>query len=83
MLATDSSSNLLHFATQRAMEAGFGNVETAILDGEHLDVEEASFDAVISRLGIMYFPDQQAALRGMWRALKPGGKLAGIVYSTA
>jgi SAM-dependent methyltransferase len=70
-------------AAQRAGEAGLGNVETAVLDGEQLDVQEASFDAVISRVGFIYFPDQQAALRGMWRALKPGGKLAGIVYSTA
>jgi SAM-dependent methyltransferase len=83
VLATDLSSNLLDFAARRAREAGLDNVETAVLDGEHLDVEEASFDAIICRLGFMYFPDQQAAFRGMWRALKPGGRLAGIVYSTA
>ncbi len=83
VLATDISSNLLEFAAKRAREAGLEQVETAILDGERLDVDEASFDAVISRVGFIYFPDQQAALQGMWRALKPGGKLAGIVYSTA
>lgn len=32
-----------------------------------------SFDAVISRVGLIYFPDQQKALTGMRRALKPGG----------
>jgi len=83
VLATDISPNLLDFAARRAREAGLSNVETAVLDGEQLDVEEGSFDAVISRVGFIYFPDQQAALRGMWRALRPGGKLAGIVYSTA
>jgi SAM-dependent methyltransferase len=83
VLATDISPNLLEFARRRAREAGLGNVETAVLDGERLDVPEASFDAVISRVGFIYFPDRQAALRGMWRALKPGGRLAGIVYSTA
>jgi ubiquinone/menaquinone biosynthesis C-methylase UbiE len=82
VLATDISSNILDFAAQRARDAGLGNVETALLDGEHLDVPEASFDAVISRVGFIYFPDQQAALRGMWQALRPGGRLAGIVYST-
>ena len=83
VLATDISPNLLDFAARRAREAGLSNVDTAVLDGEQLDVEEGSFDAVISRVGFIYFPDQQAALRGMWRALRPGGKLAGIVYSTA
>ena len=83
VLATDISSNLLDFTASRAREAGLSNVDTAVLDGEQLDVEEGSFDAVISRVGFIYFPDQQAALRGMWRALTPGGKLAGIVYSTA
>ena len=44
---------------------------------------EASFDAVISRVGLIYFPDQQRALAGMRKALKPGGRVAAIVYSTA
>ena len=81
VLATDISSNLLDFTARRARAAGLDNVETAVVDGERLDVEAASFDAVISRLGFIYFPDRQAALRGMRRALRPGGRLAGIVYS--
>ena len=32
----------------------------------------ASFDAVVSRVGLIYFPDQQRALRGMLHALRPG-----------
>jgi hypothetical protein len=38
---------------------------------------------VISRVGLIYFPDQQAALTGMKRALRPGGRLSAVVYSTA
>ena len=53
------------------------NVSTRELDGERLDVEAGAFDAVISRVGLIYFPDQQAALRGMHAALRPGGRLAG------
>jgi SAM-dependent methyltransferase len=37
---------------------------------------------VISRVGLIYFPDQQRALAGMRRALRPGGRLSAIVYST-
>jgi SAM-dependent methyltransferase len=58
VLATDISPNLLDFAARRAREAGLSNVDTAVLDGEQLDVEEGSFDAVISRVGFIYFPDQ-------------------------
>lgn len=53
------------------------------MDGEHLELEEGAFDAVISRVGLIYFPDQQKALTGMHRVLKPGGRLAAIVFSTA
>jgi SAM-dependent methyltransferase len=52
------------------------------MDGENLAVEEETFDAVISRVGLIYFPDQQKALKEMLRVLKPGGKVAAIVYST-
>lgn len=82
VVATDISSNVLELAALEAERSGLANVEMRVLDGERLDVEQASFDAVISRVRFIYFPDQQAALRGMHRALKRGGKLAGIVYST-
>ncbi len=53
------------------------------MDGEALEVEPGTFDAVISRVGFIYFPDQSSAFAGMRRSLRPGGRLAGIVYSTA
>jgi SAM-dependent methyltransferase len=83
VLATDISSKILEFAQQNALSKGYQNVSTRVLDGENLDVEPASFDAAISRVGLIYFPDRQKALTGMHKALKPGGRLGAIVYSTA
>lgn len=84
VLATDISPNILAFAAAEARAAGFSHVETRVLDGEKLDALPAdSFDAVISRVGLIYFPDQQKALTGMHRALKPGGRVAAIVYASA
>jgi SAM-dependent methyltransferase len=82
VLATDISENILTFAERRARDGGVTNVATKVMDGEHLDVAAGFFDAVISRVGFIYFPDRQSAFTGMHRALKPGGRLAGIVYST-
>ena len=83
VLATDISSNILEFAASNARAAGLTNVETRVVDGENLDVEPEAFDAVISRVGLIYFPDRQKALDGMRRVLKPGGRVAAIVYTTA
>jgi ubiquinone/menaquinone biosynthesis C-methylase UbiE len=83
VLATDISSNILEYAAQEAHKAGLTNVETRVLDGENLAVEPSTFDVVISRVGLIYFPNQHKALTDMYRALKPGGRVAAIVYSTA
>jgi SAM-dependent methyltransferase len=83
VLATDISSRLLEFAGADAKRHGLANVECRRLDGEQLDVPASSFDAVISRVGLIYFPDQQKALAGMHAALKPGGRVAAIVYGPA
>jgi SAM-dependent methyltransferase len=83
VLATDISPAILEYAAKAALDAGLTTVATLEVDGEHLDVDEAGFDAVISRVGLIYFPDQQAALAGMRRALRPDGRLSAVVYSTA
>ena len=81
VLATDISSNILDFAQNAARQAGLENVDTKVMDGENLEVPDDSFDAVISRVGLIYFPDQHKALTGMKRVLKPGGRVAAITYS--
>ncbi len=83
VVATDISPNILTYAAKVAAEEGVTNIETLVADGEELnELPEGSFDAVISRVGLIYFPDQQAALAGMRRALRDGGRLSTIVYST-
>lgn len=83
VLATDISSNILDYARRAATTLGLTNVETQVMDGEHLDLPDASFDAVLSRVGLIYFPDRQRALREIHRVLVPRGRIAAIVYSTA
>ncbi len=83
VVATDISPAILTYAAKAAAELGITNIETLEADGEALDALPAgTFDAVISRVGLIYFPDQQAALAGMRRALREGGRIAAIVYST-
>jgi SAM-dependent methyltransferase len=82
VLATDISSNILEFAAGEARAAGLSNVATRRMDGEQLEVEDGSYDSVISRLGLIYFPDQARALAEVNRALRPGGRVSAIVYST-
>ncbi|MDQ4118880.1 MAG: class I SAM-dependent methyltransferase [Actinomycetota bacterium] len=70
-----------------AADAAAEGLDTVVrvreLDGERLDVEAGAFDAVVSRLGLIYFPDRAAALAGQYRALRHGGRVAAVVYSTA
>jgi SAM-dependent methyltransferase len=83
VLATDIAPALLAYAEKAAGDAGLTTVATRELDGEDLAVDAGSFDAVISRVGLIYFPDQHAALTGMHRALRPGGRIATVVYGPA
>ena len=82
VLATDISPRILEYAAQNARRAGYANVETEVMDGERLEVPAGTFDVAVSRVGLIYFPDRHRALSGIHRALKPGGRVAAIVYST-
>jgi SAM-dependent methyltransferase len=81
VLATDISSNILDRAVAAARAAGLATIATRVMDAENPDVEPSSFDAVISRLGLMYLPDKRRALERAAEALRPGGRYAAIVFA--
>ena len=82
VLATDISAQMVAEATAGATRAGLGNVATRVLDVAEIDLEPDRWDAVISRLGLMFTPNLGAVLTGARRVLRPGGRLAVIVWST-
>jgi SAM-dependent methyltransferase len=82
VLATDISPAILEQAARAASAAGLTNVATREMDGEALEVEQEAYDAVISRVGLIYFPDQLLAVQAQRRALRSGGRVGAIVYST-
>jgi len=83
VLAADLSPSMLNVAAEAVRKAGLTNVETRVMDAENLELAANSFDAAICRLGLMLFSNPPKALRGIHKALKPGGKIAALVFSTA
>ena len=82
VLATDLSPSMLGIAEDEADKAGVSNIETRVMDARSLELESESFDAAISRMGIMLMPERERALAEILRVLKPGAKFAAIVWST-
>lgn len=80
VVGTDIAPGMIELARERAAEAGVDNVEFVEVDAEELDFPEGEFDAVLSRFGLMFFPDLAEALARMRRALVPGGRLAAAVW---
>jgi ubiquinone/menaquinone biosynthesis C-methylase UbiE len=82
VLAIDISAEMLKEAARLAELEGFTNITTRVMNAEQLDLADQTFDAVICRLGLMLVVHQQKALGEILRVLKPGRKLAALVWST-
>ena len=82
VLATDISEGIVELALQVARDRGLKQIETRTMDGEKLDLPDDSFDGLLCRLGLMYMPHPVIALREWRRALRAGGRVAVVVYST-
>jgi SAM-dependent methyltransferase len=82
VVASDIADSMLQHVRDNARAAGLANVMTLTTAAEDLDVAANSFDAVICRLGLMLFSEPGRALAAVRRALQPGGKVAGVVFTT-
>ena len=70
----DLSPRLIGVAMERA-EAGGYDIEYRVGDAENLDVADASFDKVVSSVGMIFAPDHDAVAGELARVTRPGGRL--------
>jgi len=76
LLGVDLAERLLELARRKAGELKLRHVEFRTGDLLDLRLPENHFDAVICVFGIFFVSDMPAAVRSLWRVLRPGGRLA-------
>ncbi|HSD24989.1 MAG TPA: methyltransferase domain-containing protein [Solirubrobacterales bacterium] len=76
VIATDISAEMLSFGRQRAAANGVENIEFMQSDAGSLDFPPGSFDAAVSRWGIIFDPDGEGAADRVRGFLKPGSRFA-------
>jgi ubiquinone/menaquinone biosynthesis C-methylase UbiE len=76
VIGVDLSEGLLRLARAKAAARGLRQAEFRAGDMLALQVPEAPFDAVVCVFGIFFAPDMAAAVRALWGAVRPGGRLA-------
>jgi SAM-dependent methyltransferase len=79
VLATDTSPAMLECLERRAEAEGL-DVETRVMDGHALALDDDAFNAVGSQFGVMLFQDMPKGIEEMARVLRPGGRLLMTVY---
>jgi len=80
VLATDLSQKMVDSLRQRVEMPGYTMVQVERMGAENLNVEDASFDAAICALGLMYVPDPRVAVTEMARCIEPGGTVTATVW---
>jgi SAM-dependent methyltransferase len=80
VLGVDLSAAMVRRARARAAAAGLANVTFEQADAQVYPFRPASFDAVISRAGAMFFGDRPAAFANLARALRPGGRMVLLAW---
>lgn len=76
VVATDISAEMLAYGRERAAEAGLENIEFVEADASSLDFPGDSFDAALSRWGIIFEPDGEAAAARVRGFLEPDARMA-------
>lgn len=83
VLATDFAPGMVARLRERIAERRLSGISARVMDGQALMLPDASFDACVSILGLIFFPDIGQGLWEMRRVLRPGGRAAIAVWNDA
>jgi ubiquinone/menaquinone biosynthesis C-methylase UbiE len=78
---TDLVEEMLVFAREKAQQAGLANIELNCSDGEALQYDPESFDAVTIRWGLMFMPEPEVCLTSVYKLMKQGGRISIACWS--
>lgn len=82
VVLSDINESMLAVGRDRLIDAGCSNVECILANAETLEpFADNSFDLVTISFGLRNVTDKDAALRSMYRVLKPGGRLLILEFS--
>ncbi len=79
VLATDLSPVMLERLAERARREGL-EVQTRVMDGHALELDDDAFDLAGSQFGVMLFPDMPKGISELARVVRPGGRVLMNVY---
>jgi len=75
VIGVDMTEDMVARGRQLAQEHGYGNVEFRQGDIEHLPVDSATVDVIISNCVINLTPDKLASFTEIYRVLRSGGRI--------
>lgn len=77
---TDLADGMLTVVAENAARRGITNIATRQCDVSAMPFDDACFDAVTCRFGLMFFPDMVMGLKEMTRVAKPGARVSCAVW---
>ena len=82
VVLADINAAMLRQGRSRLVDAGIsGNLSIAQVDAQALPFADGTFDCIAMAFGLRNVTDKAAALRSMYRTLKPGGKAMILEFS--
>ncbi len=82
VVANDIAEPMLRHVRETVAASNVNNVTTLAGSAEELDLDSEGFDAVVCRLGLMLFAEPEKAIAAAYRALRPGGRIAAVVFTS-
>jgi SAM-dependent methyltransferase len=83
VVGTDVVPEMVEAARREGSRRKLHNASFEVAFSENLPFADNTFDAAVSRFGVMFFPSPVDCVREMLRVLKPGGKIAMAVWHFA